>query len=88
MVWTIEYSRTAWQQLKKLDRQTAKRILDFVDMHLATRENPRELGKPLSGPLGALWSYRIGDLRLLCDIQDTSQRLLVLRLGKRSDIYR
>ncbi len=88
MVWTIEYSRTAWQQLKKLDRQTAKRILDFVDSRLATQENPRDLGKPLSGPLGAFWSYRIGDLRLVCDIQDTGQRILVLRLGKRSDIYR
>lgn len=87
MVWTIEYSRTAWQQLKKLDRQTAKRILDFVVLRLA-RDNPRDLGKPLSGPLGAFWSYLIGDLRLVCDIQETGQRLLVLRLGKRSEIYR
>lgn len=87
MVWTIEYSRTAWQHLKTLDRQTAKRILDFVVLRLA-RDNPRDLGKPLSGPLGAFWSYRIGDLRLVCDIQETGQRLLVLRLGKRSEIYR
>jgi mRNA interferase RelE/StbE len=58
------------QQLRKLDRQTARRILDYVDEHLSTLENPRGLGTPLSGPLVTFWRYRIGDYRLICDIQD------------------
>jgi len=88
LAWTIDYSRTAWQQLKKLDRQAARRILDFVDTRLAPRDDPRDLGKALSGPLGTFWSYRLGDLRLICAIQDADQRILVLRLGKRDEVYR
>jgi mRNA interferase RelE/StbE len=61
LVWTIDYSDTAKQQLRKLDRQTARRIIDYVDEHLATLENPRDLGKPLTGPLGTFWRYRLGD---------------------------
>jgi len=88
LVWTIDYSDTAKQQLRKLDRQAARRILDYVDEHLAALENPRDLGKPLTGPLGTFWRYRLGDYRLICDIQDNASRILVVRLGKRSEVYR
>jgi len=88
LAWTIDYSDTAKQQLQKLDRQTARRILDYAEEHLSPLENPRDLGKPLTGPLGTFWRYRIGDYRLICDIQDNASRILVVRLGKRSEVYR
>jgi mRNA interferase RelE/StbE len=88
LAWTIEYSHTAKEQLRKLDRQAAKRILDYVEERLASRDNPRDLGKALSGPLGALWRYRVGDYRLIYDIQDNASRILVLRIGKRTEVYR
>jgi len=88
LAWTIEYSHTAKEQLRKLDRQTARRILDFMDERLANREHPRDLGKALSGPLGELWRYRVGDYRLVCDIQDRASRILVLRIAKRTEVYR
>jgi mRNA interferase RelE/StbE len=88
LAWTIEYSHTAKEQLRKLDRQAAKRILDYMEERLAFRDNPRDLGKVLSGPLGALWCYRVGDYRLICDIQDNATRILVLRIGKRTEVYR
>jgi len=87
LAWSIDYTNSAMQELRKLDRQTARRILDYVDEHLATLENPRGLGKPLSGPLGTFWRYRIGDYRLICDIQDNASLILVVRLGKQSEIY-
>ncbi len=88
MAWKIEFSHTAKEQLHKLDKQTARRILDYVEERLAFRENPRDLGKALSGPLGALWRYRVGDYRLICDIQDNASKILVLRIGKRTEVYR
>ena len=88
MAWKIEFSHTAKEQLRKLDKQTARRILDYVEERLAFRENPRDLGKALSGPLGALWRYRVGDYRLICDIQDNASKILVLRIGKRTEVYR
>ena len=54
MVWTIDYADTAKGQLRKLDKQTARRILDFMDERIASLENPRDTGKALTGPLGGL----------------------------------
>jgi mRNA-degrading endonuclease RelE of RelBE toxin-antitoxin system len=55
---------------------------------LATHEDPRTLGKALTGPtLGTYWRYRVGDWRLICDIEDSVLHILVLELGNRRDVY-
>jgi len=71
-----------------LDRQIAKRILDYLDDKIAPLENPRIRGKALSGPLGELWRYRVGDYRLICEIQDNIMRILVVEAGHRREIYK
>ena len=88
MAWTIDYADTARQQLRKLDRQTARRIVDFMDERIAPLENPRATGKALTGPLGGFWRYRIGDCRVICDLQDGALRVLVVQVGNRGEIYR
>ena len=88
MAWAVDYADTAKGQLSKLDRQTARRILDFMDERIAGLENPRNIGKALTGPLGGLWRYRVGDCRLICDIQDGALRVLVVQVGRRGKIYR
>ncbi len=88
MVWTIEYTDTAKNQLRKLDKPSARRILDFMDERVSTREDPRTTGKALTGPLGGLWCYRVGDFRVICEIQDGALRILVVQLGNRREIYR
>ena len=87
MIWKIEYTRTAANQLKKLDKQAAKRILDYLDTQIACLENPRTRGKALSGPLGDLWRYRVGDFRVICHIEDDRMRILVITTGHRKNIY-
>lgn len=42
----------------------------------------------MQGPLNGLWRYRVGDMRVIYQIEDQVLRVLVLRLGKRSEIYR
>jgi mRNA interferase RelE/StbE len=88
LVWTIEYTDTVKTQLRKLDRQIAKRILDYMDERIVTRDDPRSAGKALVGPLGGLWRYRVGDYRVICKIQDGTLRVLVVQLGNRKDVYR
>lgn len=88
MAWTIEYADTAKRQLRKLDKQMARRIVDFMDKRIAELENPRSTGKALTGPLGGFWRYRVGDCRMICDIQDNALRVLVVRVGNRGEIYR
>lgn len=88
MAWTIEYADTAKKQLRKLDKIAARRIVDFMDERVAPSEDPRGMGKALKGPLGDLWRYRVGDFRVLCDIQDGVLTVLVLRVGNRREVYR
>ncbi|MFB8831724.1 type II toxin-antitoxin system RelE/ParE family toxin [Azotobacter sp. CWF10] len=88
MAWTIDYTQTALNQLRKLDKQSARRILDFMDERVAQREDPRSTGKALTGPLGGLWRYRVGDFRVICEIQDGALRVLVVELGNRRKVYR
>lgn len=88
MVWTIDYAETAKEQLRKLDKQTARRIVDFMDERIAGQQNPRSTGKALTGPLDSLWRYRVGDYRVICDIQDGALRVLVVQVGNRRDVYR
>lgn len=88
MAWTIDYTDTAKRQLRKLDKQTARRIVDYMDERIAVLENPRDAGKALSGPLGGLWRYRVGDCRVNCDIQDGALRVVVVQLGNRREVSR
>ncbi len=88
MAWTIEYTSTSKQQLRKLDKQVARRIVDFMDHRIAGSSNPRQSGKALKGPLGDLWRYCVGDCRIICEIQDGILCVLVVRIGDRKDVYR
>ena len=88
MAWTIEYAETARRQLRKLDKAAARRIVDFLDKRVAPSEAPRRLGRALKGPLGDLWRYRVGDFRVICEIQDRVLTILVLQIGNRREVYR
>ena len=87
MAWTIDYTDTAKSQLKKLDKTSARRIVDYMDKRVASAD-PRRVGQALTGPLGKLWRYRVGDFRVVCDIQDESVSVLVVRVAKRDQAYR
>ncbi|MYD92412.1 MAG: type II toxin-antitoxin system RelE/ParE family toxin [Chloroflexi bacterium] len=88
MAWTIEYTETARRGLRRLDRQTARRILDYMDERVALLDDPRRRGQALAGPLGGLWRYRVGGCRVICDVQDQVLRVLVVRVSGRDQVYR
>ena len=89
MAWLIEIDETAKNDLAKLDKQIARRILDFMDERISGERNPRDTGKALTGNLlGAFWRYRVGDFRIICDIQDAKLCVLVVQIGHRREVYR
>lgn len=89
MAWTIRYTESALRQLKTLDKSIALRVLDFMDTRVGASQDPRSLGKKLVGPrLGVYWRYRVGDLRVICDIQDQTLVVLVIEVGHRREVYR
>ena len=89
MAWQIELSATATKQLAKFDKSEAQRITAFLRYRLALLGDPRATGKALTGPqLGVYWRYRVGDYRIICDIQDDRLCVLVIEVGNRRDVYR
>ena len=82
----IEYTETARKQLKKLDKTMQKRILDYMD-EVGQLENPRSRGKALVENMRGLWRYRVGDYRVICEIQDSKIIISVLKIGHRKNIY-
>lgn len=88
MVWRIEISDAPRKILAKLDKQVSARILDFLTQRIAKLENPRSVGEALKGSrFGQLWKYRVGDYRILCQIQDVKLVVLVVRIGHRKNVY-
>ncbi|WP_279020209.1 type II toxin-antitoxin system RelE family toxin [Mobiluncus mulieris] len=67
MAYRIEFSRTADRVLRKLDKPVAKRILDALE-EISHLDDPRSQGKALTGNLARLWSYRVGEYRIICAI--------------------
>jgi mRNA interferase RelE/StbE len=87
-IWRIEITRTAERQIMKLDRAAQRSIQRFLRDRLSPADNPRQWGKPLQGEKRGLWRYRVGDYRLICDIQDEQITVLVLEVGHRKNVYR
>ena len=89
MAWRIEFDPDAAKELRKLDRPVQQRLLGFLRLRVAPLEDPRAIGEALAGErLGAFWKYRVGDWRLICDIQDERIVVRVLRVGHRRGAYR
>jgi len=86
LAWKIDYTDTALKQLRGLDKPVARRILDYLDGRVAGSGDPRSAGKALTGPLGGLWRYRVGDYRVVCDIQAGVLRVLVVHIGNRREL--
>jgi mRNA interferase RelE/StbE len=68
--------------------RTRLRLKAFLEDRIANLNDPRSTGKALTGPLGGLWRYRMGDYRIICDIQDRKLVVLVIAFSHRSDAYR
>ena len=89
MAWRIEYSSDADKEIAKVDNQVAQRIIRFMGERVAKLNNPRRIGEALAGSkLGNYWKYRVGDYRIIADIQDAKLCVQVVRLGNRREVYR
>ena len=89
MGFKVEFDPDAVKDFKKLDRPIQQRLVGFLRERVATLDDPRSIGETLSGTkLGQYWKYRVGDWRIICDIQDSRIVVRVLRVGIRKEIYR
>lgn len=88
MAWAIEFVPAAAKELEKLGRAEAARIIETLETRIAVLDDPRQLGSALTGELGGLWRWRIGDYRVVARIEDERITILVVRIAHRREVYR
>lgn len=85
-MYIVEYTPQAIKDLKKLDKHTRKLILAWIEKNLVDSSNPRQHGKGLSANRSGQWRYRLGDYRLIAEIEDEKITILILTIGHRREI--
>ena len=88
MAWKIEFSAVVRKQLHTLDRPVQKKIVDYLKDRIEGCKSPRHFGEALSANRVGLWRYRVGDYRIICEIQEEKVVVLVLAIGHRREIYK
>lgn len=87
MTYHVEFTREALKALKKLDPHTALFITAWIRKNLEGCADLRLHGKGLTANRSGQWRYRVGDYRLIAEIQDGKVVILILTIGRRRDIY-
>lgn len=87
MTYRVRFTEAGKKELKKLDKSTAALIMAWIKKNLEGCPNPRQHGKGLTAIRGGQWRYRVGDYRLLAEIQEDEIIILILNIGHRRDIY-
>ncbi len=88
MTWIVEWDDAAVKELRKLDKQIQREILQYFRERIATKDDPKRLGKALTHDKTGLWRYRLRDYRMICNIEDGKLVVLVLRVGHRKKVYK
>ena len=88
MTWKVEWDDRARRELRALDGSVQEKILRYLRERIASSEDPRRFGLSLTGDKAGLWRYRVGAYRLISDINDGDDVVLVLRVAHRGRVYR
>ena len=87
-MWLIEYTDIAERAILKLDKPIRLRVLAFMRERVSSSRDPKVLAEPLYGEWRGLWRFRVGDYRIICDIQANIHVVEVQDVGHRGGIYR
>ena len=87
MSYKVEYTEQAIKELRKIDKHTQFFILAWIEKNLVDCENPRQHGKGLTANRSGQWRYRVGDYRIIAEIEDDKVIILVLTVGHRREVY-
>lgn len=89
MAWRVEFETIADKELSKIDPQVRRRILRFLFDKVAFLEDPRSIGDALVGAeFGEYWKYRVGDYRIIANIDDKEIIITIVKIGNRKEVYR
>jgi mRNA-degrading endonuclease RelE of RelBE toxin-antitoxin system len=85
-VYEVQITPEGLRHLNKLPDKVRDAALETALGPIA--ENPQRLGKPLVGELEGLRSARRGDYRIIYEILEGDEIVLIHRVQHRRDVYR
>lgn len=88
MKYQIIFNKKADKQLRKIDIIQQRMIVNWIERNLENADDPKKLDKTLKGNLKNYWRYRVGDYRIIAEINDDEIEILIINIGHRKDIYK
>ncbi|MFO7887609.1 MAG: type II toxin-antitoxin system RelE/ParE family toxin [Eubacteriales bacterium] len=88
MKYQVFYDKKAIRSLSKIDKNQQKMIYAWIEKNLVGTDNPKKYGKALKGNLKEYWRYRVGNYRILANINNAEIRIIIINVGHRKDIYK
>lgn len=88
MMYTVKYHKNIKRTLKNISKSDQLFILSWINKNLINTKNPRIYGKSLKGEKKGLWRYRVGNYRIVANIQDKELIILIIDMGHGKDISR
>lgn len=86
MAWKVSFKKSAAKELAKIERTMQIRIMSFLS-DSALLEDPRCVGKPLKGNHKGYWRYRVGQYRIISELQESNLIIHVVKVGSRGGVY-
>lgn len=83
----VEFSKRALKDFKKFDKQIFLLLTNWIEKNLVNCENPRQHGKGLTANFSGMWRYRVGNYRIIANINEDTVTILSVTAGHRREIY-
>lgn len=87
MSYRLEFTPDVKKQLKKMDKYQATLLTRWLYRNIDGTANPREHGKALSANRAGQWRYRIGNYRVIVEIEDERLVVTAIQVGYRRNVY-
>ena len=84
-MYKIEYHGDIQKDLKSISKADKNKIRKAIEAKLV--HNPIEFGKPLQYSLKGLRRLRVGDYRVIFKIEQEEQKVFIVKIGHRREIY-
>ena len=88
MKYQLVFSSRCKKEISKLNNSTKRLLKGWISNHLLNTDNPRSIGKALTGDKNDYWRYRVGNYRLIVEIHDKELIVLAITFGHRSEVYK
>lgn len=86
MAWTVEFTDKAAKSFKKLDKPVQEPVVKFL--REVAQDDARTRGKGLTANRTGLWAWRVGDWRIIANLDNAEMLVLVVDVDHRSTVYR